>query len=277
MSTAALQGESRLAIVATGLERQFGKFRAVRDLTLQIHAGEVFGLLGPNGAGKTTLIRMLCGLISPTRGEAQVLGHDLARESEAIKRRVGYMSQRFSLYNDLSAQENLEFYGRIYGLRGADLRERVAELLAWSGLTGREAALAATLSGGWRQRLAFACAILHRPDLLFLDEPTSGVDPASRRRFWHFVYDQAASGVTVLVSTHYMDEAEHCDRIGLMLGGSLIALGPPGELKLQAKEGRLAGLSGPLTNDGETPTLEEVFVALAQDYRTVVAAQQGGR
>jgi ABC-2 type transport system ATP-binding protein len=219
------------AIHTDGLTRRFGSFIAVDNVSLALPAGTVMGLLGPNGAGKTTLIRMLLGLLAPTSGQGQVLGHDLYRAPEAIRRMAGYMSQRFSLYHDLTVAENLTFYGRVYGLSGETLAARRVELLRWSGLLDQRRAPASTLGGGLRQRLAFACAILHRPALLLLDEPTSGVDPASRRKFWDLIYGLTETGTTVLVTTHYMDEAEQCDRLGMMLGGKLAAQGAPTELK----------------------------------------------
>lgn len=222
-----------MAIETRELTCKFGQFVAVDAVNLLVRQGSVMGLLGPNGAGKTTLIRMLLGLLLPTGGEGTVLGHDLVRDPDRIRQRAGYMSQRFSLYHDLTVVENLRFYGQIYGLTGANLAERIEELLAWSGLTQMRKTPAAELGGGLRQRLAFACAILHRPALLMLDEPTSGVDPASRRKFWDLIYDLSASGTTVLVTTHYMDEAEHCDELGMMLAGKLIATGSPADLRAQ--------------------------------------------
>ncbi|MFZ5824393.1 MAG: ABC transporter ATP-binding protein [Bacillota bacterium] len=221
------------AIETRELTRRFGSFTAVSRVSLRVAEGTVMGLLGPNGAGKTTLIRLLLGLLAPSEGDGFVLGHDLRREAEAIRRKAGYMSQRFSLYNDLTVAENLSFYGRIYGLKGDDLADRRAELLAWAGLEPQQGAMAGELSGGLRQRLAFACAILHRPPLLLLDEPTSGVDAVSRRRFWDLIYSLADQGTTVLVTTHYMDEAEYCDRLGMILAGRLVAAGTPGELRAE--------------------------------------------
>ncbi len=237
------------AIVTEGLTKRFGAFTAVDSVSLRVAPGAVMGLLGPNGAGKTTLIRMLLGLLLPSAGSGRVLGHDLVQEAEAIRRRAGYMSQRFSLYNDLTVLENLNFYGRVYGQRGADLAGRREELLAWSGLTAQRGALAGELGGGLRQRLAFACAIVHRPPLLLLDEPTSGVDPSSRRRFWDLIYGLAEGGTTVMVTTHYMDEAERCDRLGMILAGRLVADGTPAELRAAHAGGG---------------SLDQVFVRLAQ-------------
>jgi ABC-2 type transport system ATP-binding protein len=222
---------SALAVRAVRLSKRFGSFRAVDDLDLSVGAGEVFGFLGSNGAGKSTAIRMLCGLLAPSSGEAHVLGIDVARNPEAVKRRIGYMTQRFSLYEDLTVAQNLRFYGGVYGLEGAAYAERAAWALEMAGLTTKEKLLTGDLSGGWKQRLALACAVLHRPRVLFLDEPTGGVDPISRRRFWHLIDEMAGQGVTVIVTTHYMDEAEHCDRIAFMHAGRLVALGSISELK----------------------------------------------
>lgn len=225
------------AISTQSLTKRFGRFTAVNEVSLTVPAGAVMGLLGPNGAGKTTLIRMLLGVLLPTSGAGQVLGHDLHREPEAIRAKTGYMSQRFALYNDLTIDENLAFYGQVYGLRGAPLRARQDELLAWSGLAAQREAPAGSLGGGLRQRLAFACAILHRPQLLLLDEPTSGVDPTSRKTFWDLIYGLADGGTTVLVSTHYMEEAEHCDRLAMIMAGRLVAEGRPNDLRTEYANG----------------------------------------
>ena len=219
------------AVVTRDLTKRFGRFTAVERLTLDVARGEVFGLLGSNGAGKSTAIRMLCGLLAPTSGSATVLGVDVARDPETVKRSLGYMTQRFSLYDDLTVLQNLRFYGGVYGLRGAALREREAWAIRTAGLENREHALTRTLAGGWKQRLALACAVLHRPHVLFLDEPTGGVDPISRRRFWSLIDAMAGEGITVIVTTHYLDEAEHCGRIALMHSGRLVALGSVRQLK----------------------------------------------
>ncbi|MBY6278523.1 ABC transporter ATP-binding protein [Symbiobacterium thermophilum] len=219
------------AIETQGLTRRFGTFTAVDSVSLTVPEGTVMGLLGPNGAGKTTLIRMLLGVLAPTAGSGRVLGFDLRKGAEQIRRHVGYMSQRFSLYPDLSVAENLAFFGRVYGLGGDALARRQEELLIWAGLADQRRTLAGDLGGGMRQRLAFACAILHRPSLLLLDEPTSGVDPMSRRRFWDLIYGMADGGTTVLVTTHYMDEAAHCDRLAMMNAGRIVAVGTPRELQ----------------------------------------------
>jgi ABC-2 type transport system ATP-binding protein len=219
------------AIETRKLTKRFGAFIAVDSLDLAVGEGEIFGLLGSNGAGKSTAIRMLCGLLTPSSGDAHVLGIDVARNPEEVKRKIGYMTQRFSLYDDLSVRENLEFFGGIYGLSSASASERRRWAIAMADLEGKEDLLTGALPGGWKQRLALACAVLHSPKLVFLDEPTGGVDPISRRRFWDRIDAMAGEGVTVLVTTHYLDEAEHCNRIGLMHDGRLVAEGSVSELK----------------------------------------------
>ena len=219
------------AVLLEHLTRRFGAFKAVDDLSLEVREGEIFGFLGSNGAGKSTAIRMMCGLLTPTSGRAIVLGVDPARDPEAVKPLIGYMSQKFSLYDDLSVRQNLTFFGGVYGLSDAAIAEREAWAIHMAGLEGKEEATTGSLPGGWKQRLALACSVLHRPRLLFLDEPTGGVDPISRRRFWTMIREMAAAGVTVLVTTHYMDEAEQCGRIAFMHAGRLIALGTLAELK----------------------------------------------
>lgn len=216
-----------------GLRKTFGALVAVAGLDLEIRRGEVFGLLGPNGSGKTTTIRMLCGLVVPSGGTAEVAGHDVVKETETVRRRIGYMSQRYGLYDELTVAENLRFYATVYGLVGRDRSERLAQHTSDLGLGERLAQQAGTLSGGWKQRLALACATAHRPDLVFLDEPTAGVDPAARRVFWKIIYRLAESGTTILVTTHYMDEAERCQRLAFLSRGSLIALGTPAEIVRQ--------------------------------------------
>ncbi len=221
-----------IAIEVLDLTKQFGKFTAVDSINFHVKRGEIFGFLGPNGAGKSTTIRMLCGILNPTSGTGTVAGFDIAKNPEDIRRNIGYMSQKFSLYEDLTVEENIEFFGGIYGLSKAERLERGKQVLEMAGLEGRQESLVAQLSGGWKQRLSLGCAIIHRPKILFLDEPTSGVDPISRRNFWDLIYRVADEGSTVLVTTHYMDEAEHCDRLCLIYRGKLIALGTPNELKL---------------------------------------------
>jgi ABC-2 type transport system ATP-binding protein len=219
------------AILALGLTKRFGRFTAVDRLDLSIAAGEVVGFIGPNGAGKSTTIRMLCGLLRPSAGRAVVAGFDVARQPERVRQHIGYMSQKFSLYGDLTCRENLRFFGGIYRVGRRQLEERMRFAVTMAGLEGREDVLVGTLAGGWKQRLALGCAILHRPPVLFLDEPTSGVEPEARRRFWDLINRLSAEGVTILVSTHYMDEAEYCNRIALIDAGRLAAIGSPGELR----------------------------------------------
>ena len=233
MADAAIRREadSTLAIEVRGLTRRFGAFVAVNDLAFGVRPGEIFGFLGANGAGKSTTIRMLCGLLRPTSGTALVGGVDVSRDPEGVKRRIGYMSQKFSLYEALTVDQNIRFFGGIYGLSGQRFDERRRFVLDMAGLSGREHTLTKELPGGWRQRLALGCAILHEPRIVFLDEPTGGVDPLSRRRFWDLIGDLSRSGVTVLVTTHYLDEAEHCHRLAIIHAGRLAALGTAGELK----------------------------------------------
>ncbi|MCL4535171.1 MAG: ABC transporter ATP-binding protein [Bacteroidetes bacterium] len=228
-----------LAVEAESLTKRFGDFVAVDRVDLRIGRGEVYGFLGPNGSGKTTTIRMLCGLLVPTSGRARVLGFDVARQPERIKERIGYMSQRFALYEDLSVWENLTFYAGVYGVERSRWETALGGVVEMAGLRGRERELAANLSGGWKQRLAFGCATVHHPPILFLDEPTGGVDPVSRREFWDMIYCLAEEGITVFVTTHYMDEAEHCYRLGLMHQGRLVAEGRPAELKATHFRGQL--------------------------------------
>jgi ABC-2 type transport system ATP-binding protein len=218
-------------IAVQDLTRKFGQFVAVNRVTFAVHQGEIFGFLGANGAGKSTTIRMLCGLLKPTSGTAMVGGLDVSRDPEGVKRRIGYMSQKFSLYERLTVDQNIRFYGGIYGLNSDELEKRRRFVLDMAGLAGREGMLARDLAGGWRQRLALGCAILHEPPILFLDEPTGGVDPLSRRQFWRLISHLAESGVTILVTTHYLDEAEYCHRLALIHAGRLVALGTMSELK----------------------------------------------
>jgi ABC-2 type transport system ATP-binding protein len=220
-----------LAVELVELSKHFGAFKAVDRVSLEVAEGEIFGFLGANGAGKSTTIRMLCGLLRPTSGRANVLGTDVGRDPEGVKRRIGYMSQRFSLYDDLAVVQNLRFFGGVYGLRGREAREREAWALHMAGLEGKEERLTGELPGGWKQRLALACAVLHKPRVVFLDEPTSGVDPISRRLFWRLIDEMSADGITVFVTTHYLDEAEYCHRLALIHAGRLIALGNVAELK----------------------------------------------
>ena len=239
-----MQNDVHAQIVVDALGKRFGTFAALDGVSFQVARGEVMGFIGPNGAGKSTLIRILCGLLRPSAGRALVAGIDVAQDPEGVRRRIGYMSQKFSLYNDMSVVENLRFFGGIYGVSRADITQRLRFAVDMAGLTGREDALVATLAGGWKQRLALGAAILHRPAILFLDEPTSGVDPSSRRRFWELIHTLAQDGVSVLVSTHYMDEAEYCHRVALINRGRLIALGTPLELRQHALGGELLAIEG---------------------------------
>jgi ABC-2 type transport system ATP-binding protein len=250
--TAALEERS---VTARSLERRFGDFVAVDRVSFDVRRGEIFGFLGPNGAGKSTTIRMLCGILAPTSGEATVAGFDLRTETEKIKQHIGYMSQRFSLYEDLTVEENIDFYGGIYRIPAERKRARKEWVIGMAGLSDHRRTKTAFLAGGWKQRLALGCAILHEPPILFLDEPTSGVDPISRRNFWDLIYGLSENGVTVFVTTHYMDEAEYCDRLSIMVDGRIAALGTPGELK--------RGLGA--------ADMDEVFVRLARPAAAVGA------
>ncbi|GAB4486896.1 MAG: ABC transporter ATP-binding protein [Anaerolineales bacterium] len=260
-------------ISVENLTRSFGDFTAVDHVSFEVNAGEIVGYLGPNGCGKTTTIRMLLGLIAPTSGAATVLGFDSFRQSEQLRALAGYMSQKFAIYDDLTVWENITFYGGVYGISDP---ARLTETLAQVGLTGHERELTASLSAGWRQRLALAIAIVHRPQLLFLDEPTSGVDPNARRAFWDLIYDLAAKGVTVLVTTHYMDEAEYCHRVGMMRAGHLLALDTPLALKERFVQSDIWELSAePLL--AAFSALEAVpgveRVALAGDHLRAIVAK----
>ncbi|HEY2856611.1 MAG TPA: ATP-binding cassette domain-containing protein [Gemmatimonadaceae bacterium] len=239
---------SSVAIEAHELTRKFGSFTAVDHITFDVGVGEVFGFLGANGAGKTTAIRILTGLLAPTSGTARVAGRDVYTDSESIKRRIGYMSQKFSLYEDLTVGENIRLYGGIYDLTREQVRERAASMLARLGLEQAVGTQVRALPLGWRQKLAFSVALLHAPSIVFLDEPTSGVDPITRRQFWELIYEAAARDTTVFVTTHYMDEAEYCDRISIMVSGRIEALGTPAELKERFGVG----------------TIDELFVRLAR-------------
>lgn len=239
---------SHYAVHTQNLGKRFGKFEAVKNLNLAVQSGEIFGFLGANGAGKTTAIRMLCGLLLPSSGKGSVAGFDIFKENEKIKQRIGYMSQKFSLYDDLTPAENVEFYGGVYGLRREVLLKKRAELLQELGLREQAHMLTRSLPLGFKQRLALSCALLHDPPIIFLDEPTGGVDPEARRNFWDLIYHMAEQGKTIFVTTHYMDEAEYCDRLSIMVDGRIAAMGTPAELK--AEYG--------------APSLDEVFVRLAR-------------
>jgi ABC-2 type transport system ATP-binding protein len=235
-------------IEARALSRRFGAFTAVDAITFDVHAGEVFGFLGANGAGKTTAMRMLTGLLTPSSGEARVAGHDVYTEADRIKRSIGYMSQRFSLYEDLTVRENIQLYGGIYGLSDRQIRDRTDAVLERLGFRHAANEQVRAVPLGWKQKLAFSVALLHEPRIVFLDEPTGGVDPITRRQFWEMIYEAAAQGTTVFVTTHYMDEAEYCDRASIMVAGRIAALGTPDELKSQF----------------QAESMDEVFVRLAR-------------
>ena len=243
------------AIVTRGLHKRFGDLVAVETLDLSVRRGEIFGLLGANGSGKTTTIRMLTGLMPPTAGTAEVAGIDVVKDPEAVRRRIGYMSQRYGLYDDLTVEENLRFYAGLYSLVGREGRARVEELIENLSFQPRRRQLAGTLSGGWKQRLSLACATAHRPEVLFLDEPTAGVDPAARRHFWEMIRGLAAGGTTILVTTHYMDEADRCQRLAMLWRGRLVAMGEPHDITIQLGQ----------------PTLEDAFIALQEREAEPVA------
>jgi drug efflux transport system ATP-binding protein len=227
------------SVVVENLVKRFGGFTAVDHISLDTRKGEIFGFLGPNGAGKSTTIRMLCGLLTPTEGRARVAGFDVAREPESVRQNIGYMSQKFSLYNDLKVIENLRLFAGLYSVPGDVVNERIEWALKMANLEDQKGKITGELPGGWKQRLALGCAVLHRPPILFLDEPTSGVDPISRRNFWDLIHQMASDGVTVFVTTHYMDEAEYCNRLALIYRGKMVALGTPTELKQRAMKGDL--------------------------------------
>ena len=242
------------AVRVQNLEKRFGRFIAVDGISFQVAKGEIFGLLGPNGAGKSTTIRMLCGIITPSGGTGHVAGLDIITRSEAIKHTIGYMSQKFSLYGNLSVKENLRFFGSTYGLAGRSRKERIQWALDQFDLGDRSEVTSAELSLGHKQRLAMACALMHNPDILFLDEPTSGVDPIARREFWHRINSLAEWGVTVMVTTHFMEEAEYCDSLAVMSAGEILALGTPAEVKAKARSEALP-----------EPTMEDAFISLISD------------
>ncbi len=227
------------AISVENLTKKFGSFTAVDNLSFNIPVGSIFGFLGPNGSGKSTTIRMLCGVLRPTEGKALVLGRDVTKDTEEVRQSLGYMSQRFSLYEDLTVEENLDFYGGVYGLSKKACKERKQELISMANLKGKEKSLAGTLSGGWKQRLALGCALIHKPRLLILDEPTAGVDPVSRRVFWEIIHALSKQGITILVTTHYMDEAASCDMVGFILNGRLINMDSPQQLMQKEQVGNL--------------------------------------
>ena len=235
------------------LIKAFGDFHAVDGISFDVYPGEIFGFLGANGAGKTTAMKMLIGLWKPTSGSASIAGHDIYKETEKIKRKIGYMSQKFSLYLDLTVKENIELYGGIYGLRQKEIRQKTQQMLVRLGLSQEANTLISSLPLGWRQKLAFSVALIHDPDIVFLDEPTGGVDPITRRQFWDMIYETANQGKTIFVTTHYMDEAEYCDRISMMVAGQFAALGTPEELKAGFK----------------VSNMDEVFVKIAREGKTL--------
>jgi ABC-2 type transport system ATP-binding protein len=227
------------SVVIEELVKKFGDFVAVDHINLSTQKGEIFGFLGPNGAGKSTTIRMLCGLLTPTSGRARVAGYDVSREPESVRQNIGYMSQKFSLYNDLKVIENIRLFAGLYGVPQNTVKKRIDWVLEMANLRGQENSITATLPGGWKQRLALGCAVLHQPPIIFLDEPTSGVDPISRRQFWDLIHHMSEEGVTVFVTTHYMEEAEYCNRLALIFRGKMVALGTPSELKRRSMKGEL--------------------------------------
>src|SRR5215470_10293135 len=231
--------ENHSSVVIEDLVKRFGDFVAVNHISLETRKGEIFGFLGPNGAGKSTTIRMLCGLLTPTSGRAIVAGYDVTLEPESVRQNIGYMSQKFSLYNDLRVMENLRLFAGLYNVPSEKLKERIDWALDMANLKGQENLIVGTLPGGWKQRLALGCAVLHKPPIIFLDEPTSGVDPISRRQFWDLIHNMAGESVTVFVTTHYMEEAEYCNRLALIFRGRMVALGTPSELKQKSMKGEL--------------------------------------
>ncbi len=247
-----------LPLEVLGLTKKFGDFTAVNHVSFTVQPGEVLGYLGPNGSGKTTTIRMLCGLMKPTEGTARIMGIDVTKDPEAVKPHIGYMSQKFALYDDLTVVENLQFYAGVYDVPEAEEPARLDEILRMAGLVDRQKAFTKELSGGWRQRLALGCALIHHPPLLFLDEPTSGVDPVARREFWDLIYQLASEGTTIFITTHYMDEAEHCNRVAFMYRGKLLAFDTPANLKAQYLQGAAWDLDA-------SPLLEAVDTLSATD------------
>lgn len=260
------------AIEIRNLTKKFGDFVAVNDISFDVKKGEIFGFLGPNGSGKTTVIRMLIGLLSATSGSGNVLGYDIMKENAEIRKHTGYMSQKFSLYDDITVEENLDFYAGIYGVADDQLAQRKREILEMADLVGKEKLITGSLSGGWKQRLALGCAIIHEPEMLFLDEPTGGVDPIARRQFWDIIYSLSQKGVTVFVTTHYMDEAEHCNTIGFFYYGSVLLMDTPLNMKNHvsgaAGDSLSPGGGGSAAIGGSAavakPSLEDVFVYLVE-------------
>lgn len=245
----ALNAGPDIAVSVSALEKVFGNFTAVNKISFDINRGEIFGFLGPNGAGKSTTIRMLCGILMPTSGSGTVAGFDIIKEQEDIKQNIGYMSQKFSLYDDLTVEENIEFYAGIYAVPRKDRKARQESIIKMAGIEEFRKSLTKTLSGGWKQRLALGCAIIHQPKIIFLDEPTSGVDPITRANFWSIIKEMASRGVTVFVTTHYMDEAENCNRMTLIYKGTMIAIGTPQEMKTKVMKDEVLEVTVPIAED----------------------------
>lgn len=261
---------SEYAVEVSDLSKRFGKFVAVDRISFQVQRGEIYGFLGPNGAGKSTTIRMLCGLLMPSSGRGVVAGYDVGREPDNVKERIGYMSQKFSLYEDLAVEENILFYGGIYGLSNDRLEERKRWTIEMAGLVGKEKMLTRDLSGGWKQRLALGCSILHEPEIVFLDEPTAGVDPVSRRSFWRLIHEMSERGTTIFVTTHYLDEAEYCNTLGLIYAGRLIAQGSPRTLKERLSEYEIFEIRGGSIVDGMEILQEQPWVVETSIFGTAV-------
>ena len=262
-----MNNQIEYAIQAQGLVKRFGDFTAVGGIDFKVQRGEIFGFLGPNGSGKTTTIRMMLGLLKPTEGHVAVLGYSVNNEPERIRPHIGYMSQRFSLYNDLTVMQNLRFYGKVYGLRNQDLDERIQEAVEMAGLSGHEDAHTRDLAGGWRQRLALGAAIMHQPEIVFLDEPTAGVDPLSRRAFWELLYELIARGITIFVTTHYMDEAEHCHHLAFIQRGKIIAFGSPEQIKSKKMLGQVLEIE-------PSDTVKSVRILLAAKQAGEIALEE---
>jgi ABC-2 type transport system ATP-binding protein len=254
------------AIEIRNFTKLFGEFVAVNNVSFDVKRGEVFGFLGPNGSGKTTVIRMILGLLNPTSGSGHILGYDIMEDREKLKSRIGYMSQKFSLYEELTVEENLDFYGGVYCIPKNKFKEKKKEILKMADLWGKEKLIVSNLSGGWKQRLALGCSIIHEPEILLLDEPTGGVDPIARRQFWEIIYKLSKKGVTILVTTHYMDEAEHCNSIGFLYYGNILSLDTPNNMKEKIIDGNIVEIKSDSTLKAieRKPTLEDVFVFLVE-------------
>lgn len=249
------------AIEIKNLTKKFGDFVAVNNVSFDVKRGEIFGFLGPNGSGKTTVIRLLIGLLNATSGSGNVLGYDITKDNAEIRKHTGYMSQKFSLYEDITVEENLDFYAGVYGVPRDRVHKRKKQILEMADLVGKEKMITGNLSGGWKQRLALGCSIIHKPQMLFLDEPTGGVDPIARRQFWDIIYNLSKQGVTIFVTTHYMDEAEHCNTIGFFYYGNVLSLDTPNNMKSKIIDGDILEVSG---INKEKPSLEDVFVFLVE-------------